>query len=69
MRGRIGGRKKGLTLEAKKTAYACYQLWQDKSRTIYDILQIVNISRATFYRYVAWVKANERKTVIRTIGS
>ena len=59
LRGRIGGRKKGLTIEAKKTAYACYQLWQDKSRTIHDILQIVNISRATFYRYIAWVKGEK----------
>ncbi len=40
-----------------------------KSKIIHDILQIVNISRATFYKYVVWVKANERKTVIRTIGS
>lgn len=48
LRGRIGGRRKGLILEVKKTAYACYQLCQDKSRTIHDILQIVNISRVTF---------------------
>lgn len=60
-RGRIGGRKKGLSSDAKKTAYACYQLWQDKSRTIPEVLQIVKISRATFYRYIDWVKKeNER---------
>ncbi len=28
-RGRIGGRKKGLSPEAKRTAYACYQLWME----------------------------------------
>jgi len=56
-RGRIGGRKKGLSPEAKRTAYpACYQLWEDKSRTISEILKIVNVSKATFYRYIAWVK-------------
>ncbi len=31
--GRIGGRKKGLSPETKKVAYACYQLWLDQSRT------------------------------------
>ncbi|SMO91807.1 Site-specific DNA recombinase [Saccharicrinis carchari] len=60
-RGRIGGRKKGLSPEAKRTAYACYQLWEDKSRTISEILKIVNVSRATFYRYIAWVKEQHEK--------
>jgi len=39
--GRIGGRKKGLSPEVKKLAYACYQLWQDQSRTIPEVLKIV----------------------------
>ncbi len=49
-RGRIGGRKKGLSPEAKRTTYACYQLWEDQSRTISEVLKIVKVSRATFYR-------------------
>ena len=60
-RGRVGGRKKGLSPEAKKTAYACYQLWQDQSRTITEVLKIVKVSRATFYRYIAWVKEEKGK--------
>ncbi len=56
-RGRIGGRKKGLYPETQKVAYACYQLWEDQSRTIPEVLKIVKVSRATFYRYIAWVKA------------
>jgi DNA invertase Pin-like site-specific DNA recombinase len=63
-RGRIGGRKKGLSPEAKKTAYVCYQLWEDHSRSVADILKIVGVSKATFYRYIAWVKAvNKNKTI------
>ncbi len=60
-RGRIGGRKKGLSPEAKKVAYACYQLWEDKSRTISEILKVVNVSKATFYRYIAWAKEENGK--------
>ncbi len=60
-RGRIGGRKKGLSPEAKKVAYACHQLWQDQSRTISVVLKIVKVSRATFYRYIAWVKEQNGK--------
>ena len=64
-RGRIGGRKKGLSPEAKKTAFACYQLWEDKSRSVSDILKIVNVSKATFYRYIAWVKEEQEKEKIK----
>ena len=60
-RGRIGGRKKGLSPEAKKTAFACYQLWKDHSRSVSEILKIVGVSRATFYRYVDWVKKENEK--------
>jgi len=60
-RGRIGGRKKGLSPEAKKTAFACYQLWKDHTRTVSEILKIVNVSKATFYRYIAWVKKENEK--------
>lgn len=61
-RGRIGGRKKGLSKEAQSTAFACYQLWQDHSRSVSEILKIVNVSKATFYRYIDWVKKkNEKK--------
>ncbi len=55
-RGRVGGRKKGLSPEAQRTAFACFQLWEGKSRTISEILKILNVSKATFYRYIACVK-------------
>ncbi len=60
-RGRIGGRKKGLSKPAQRTAYACYQLWLDKSKSVSEILTIVNVSKATFYRYIAWVKEQDEK--------
>ncbi len=60
-RGRIGGRKKGLSKTAQRTAYACYQLWLDKSKSVSEILTIVNVSKATFYRYINWVKKEKEK--------
>ncbi|MCW3787657.1 recombinase family protein [Plebeiibacterium sediminum] len=62
-RGRIGGRKKGLSPDAKKTAFACYQLWVDHSRSVSEILKIVNVSKATFYRYIDWVKKEKEKNM------
>lgn len=61
-RGRVGGRKKGLSKEAQQKAYACYQMWQDKSKPISEILNVVNVSKSTFYRNIKWVKEqNENK--------
>ncbi len=60
-RGRIGGRKKGLPPDSQKTAFACYQLWQDHSRTIDEILKLLKVSRSSFYRYIAWVKEQNSK--------
>lgn len=63
--GRIGGKKKGLSPEAKKKAFAAWQLNErnnaivDRTQklSIPDIAKTLNISRATFYRYLDWVKS------------
>jgi DNA invertase Pin-like site-specific DNA recombinase len=48
-RGRKGGRPKSLT--GKKVAIA-QELYENKNNTIDEICKILNISRATLYRYV-----------------
>ena len=48
-RGRLGGRPKALN--AKKISIA-QALYNDKRNSITDICKTLNISRATFYRYI-----------------
>lgn len=62
--GRIGGKKKGLSPEAKKKAFAAFHLNEQnnsisdrtKKLSIPDIAKTLNISKATFYRYMDWIK-------------
>ena len=61
--GRIGGRKKGLPDAAKKTAYAAFHLTEENKKkpdeqklSIDDIIKILKISRATYYRYLDFAK-------------
>ena len=49
-RGRFGGRPKSLG-DAKKVAMA-QALYSDKNNTIDDICKILQVSRATLYRYI-----------------
>jgi DNA invertase Pin-like site-specific DNA recombinase len=51
-KGRVGGRKSGLSDEAKKTAYAAKQLSQNPNYSVGDVLRILKISKATYYRYL-----------------
>lgn len=55
-KGRIGGRKKGLSNDAKKTAFAAYQLTQGTNNRVNDIIRLLKISKATYYRYLEYVK-------------
>src|SRR5512134_3456756 len=48
-RGRRGGRPKSLTPKKAQMAEALYK---DKNNTIDEICKTINVSRATFYRYV-----------------
>ena len=58
-RGRIGGRPKGLSPEAKRNAIAAASLFREGNHTITEICQALNISRSTFYRYLK----HERKRI------
>ncbi len=51
-RGRRGGRPRAKTLDTPKKVAIAQQLYNDKTNAITDICKTLNISRATFYRYV-----------------
>lgn len=52
--GRMGGRPKGLTVEAQAKARAAKSIYALKTHTILEIGQLFHLSRATVYRYLAW---------------
>ena len=52
-RGRIGGRKKGLSAEAQKKAAAAKILFE-KDKSVQEISKALGISRATCYRYIEY---------------
>ncbi|MCB1067654.1 MAG: recombinase family protein [Simkania sp.] len=51
-RGRLGGRKRGLSEEAKKKAVAAAALYKQGSLTVNEIVKNLDISRATLYKYL-----------------
>lgn len=51
-RGRVGGRKPGLSPEAEKTAMAAETLYKEGELTVSEICQKLNIARRTFYNYL-----------------
>ena len=51
-KGKKGGRPKGLSKEAEKTAIAAKVLHQQKELSITEICQKLSISKATLYRYL-----------------
>jgi len=57
-RGRVGGRKKGLSKEAKVKAAAVKHLYVDENKSINEICNAVNISRATIYHYLDYLKVD-----------
>jgi len=57
-RGRIGGRKKGLTKEAKVKAGAVKHLYLDDKKSINEICEAVSISRATIYHYLDYLNVD-----------
>ncbi len=53
-RGRVGGRPKGLTRRAKRKAEAAAALYRERSHSIAQICETLQICKATFYRYLAY---------------
>lgn len=63
--GRIGGRKMGLSDDAKKKAYAAFHLTEENKKrpneqklSNDDIVKVLSISRATYYRYFDFAKTS-----------
>ncbi|MEP2025438.1 MAG: recombinase family protein [Reichenbachiella sp.] len=57
-KGRVGGRKPGLSDDAQTKAWAAHQLYEQGQMPVADILTQLQVSRATFYRYLEWAKEN-----------
>lgn len=51
-RGRVGGRKKGLSKEAKRKAKICKVMYNANKMSIQDICDNQGISKKTFYNYL-----------------
>src|SRR5947209_2567848 len=51
-RGRLGGRPKAQALNTQKKVAMAQALYDDKTNTIEDICNTLNISRTTLYRYI-----------------
>lgn len=61
--GRVGGKKSGLTPDAQKKALAVYHFTienrkkpKEQRMSVPELAKTVNISRATYYRYLEWAK-------------
>lgn len=53
-RGRLGGKPKGLSQKAQATAGAAETLYKERKLTTEQILEQLNISRATLYNYLRY---------------
>jgi DNA invertase Pin-like site-specific DNA recombinase len=69
-RGRSGGRPKGLSVSAYKTALAAYSLYQDKDLTVAGIMKQLGIgSKDTLYKYVRHIAAEKMAKATATPAS
>jgi len=74
LRGKNGGRPKGLSKEAEIKAMAVYHLYQDNSLSISQIKKETGVSLATLYKYIRHIEkkqksepsGNNKKRVLNT---
>ena len=52
IRGKMGGRPKGLSKEAQRKACIAEALYAQKELSINEIIQQLNISKTTLYKYL-----------------
>jgi DNA invertase Pin-like site-specific DNA recombinase len=57
-KGRVGGRKRGLNDAQKTVAFAAWHLNEKNDQPVSEIIKVLKISRATFYRYLQYVREN-----------
>lgn len=53
-RGRLGGKPKGLSQKAQATACAAETLYKEGKLSVHQILEQLNISKATLYNYLRY---------------
>jgi len=54
IRGKKGGRPKGLSKEAENIAYAAKSLYQERKLSVQEIANRLGISKATLYKYLRY---------------
>lgn len=60
-RGRIGGRPKGITEEAKEKARTIFQLHSTDAMSIRQIMKALDVkSTSTYYKYLNWAKREDQ---------
>lgn len=59
-RGKIGGRPKGLSEQAKRTARQAKELYLNDKFGVDEIAELLSISKATLYRYLRAMKVELR---------
>lgn len=61
LKGRVGGRKKGLNKQALIKANAAKQMYLENTLSVNDIANTLNISKSTLYRYLQAMNVEIRK--------
>ncbi len=61
LKGHFAGRPKGLGKKAQKTAAIAWALAQNPKYTVGQIVDDLDISKATYYRYIKWASTEEFK--------
>lgn len=63
-RGRVGGRKKGLSKEAKAKAKAAASLYKEGELSVFEVCKSLDIkSKATLYRYLRYCGVEMRNKI------
>lgn len=63
LKGHYSGRPKGLSKEAKKTARSVLTLANNPKISVSSIVEQLDISKATYYRYLKWAQEEENELV------
>jgi DNA invertase Pin-like site-specific DNA recombinase len=61
-RGRMGGRPKGLSKESQNKAIVAESLYRQGQMSVYEICINLDISKATFYKYLKYIMLTNFKT-------
>lgn len=62
LNGRVGGRPRGLTDEAKKTAWKIFKLHDVADMSVREIMKFVEVSStSTYYKYLNWAKEEAKR--------